>query len=86
MDGEERNESGSRDSRIDRGCGGAGTAEGSWHLVHFIRHLPELTPEELLEMERQNPKSPAEWKEMREDEQFLRGETAAPTRPPPHAH
>lgn len=28
----------------------------SWHLVHFIRHLPRLTPEELAEMGRVNPR------------------------------
>jgi mono/diheme cytochrome c family protein len=31
----------------------------SWHLVHFIRRLPRLTPEEIAEMETLNPKSPA---------------------------
>ena len=33
---------------------GNGTAESgraSWTLVHFIRHLPKITPEELAEME-----------------------------------
>jgi mono/diheme cytochrome c family protein len=40
-----------------------GTKEGetaSWHLVHFIRRLPKLTPEEIKEMEALNPKSPGE--------------------------
>jgi mono/diheme cytochrome c family protein len=32
----------------------------SWHLVHFIRQLPKLTPEEIKEMEALNPKSPGE--------------------------
>src|SRR5437899_4922003 len=45
----------------------------SWHLVTFIRHLPQLTPGEKLEMERLNPKSPEEWREMQEDEEFLKG-------------
>ena len=36
------------------------TAEGSWHLVHFIRHLPDLSEPELAEMEAMNPASPAE--------------------------
>lgn len=59
---------------------GSGTAEsayGSWSLVHFIRHLPKLTAEEITEMERLNPKSPAEWQEMQEEEAFLSG--APPT-------
>ena len=39
-----------------------GTPEGeqdSWKLVRFIRHLPSLTPAELTQMEKLNPKSPA---------------------------
>ena len=32
----------------------------SWKLVHFIRHLPELTEDEIAEMRRLNPKSPHE--------------------------
>lgn len=40
------------------GDGTAQSAYGSWSLVHFIRHLPELTPEENAEMEALNPKSP----------------------------
>lgn len=46
---------------------GSGTAEsayGSWSLVHFIRHLPNITPEELAEMEALNPKSPAQWRQI----------------------
>ena len=56
---------------------GAGTAEsayGSWTLVHFIRHLPKLTPQELAEMEKLNPKSPAEWQQIQEEEAFLSGD------------
>ena len=30
--------------------------KGSWKLVHFIRHLPQLTPEELDQMKALNPK------------------------------
>ena len=32
----------------------------SWGLVHFIRHLPNLSAEELREMEALNPKGPQE--------------------------
>lgn len=38
---------------------GSGTAESaydSWSLVRFIRHLPKLTPQELAEMQKLNPK------------------------------
>jgi mono/diheme cytochrome c family protein len=48
--------------------------EDSWHLVAFIRHLPSLTAEELIEMERFNPKSPAELEEEERDREFLAGE------------
>lgn len=60
---------------------GGGTAEsayGSWSLVHFIRHLPDITPAELEEMERLNPKSPAEWKQIEEEAAFLAGDAPAP--------
>src|SRR5262245_7985240 len=54
----------------------SGTSEGeqdSWKLVRFIRHLPQLTPEELTEMEKLNPRSPADDARDREIEEFLRG-------------
>jgi mono/diheme cytochrome c family protein len=54
--------------------GKRGAERESWELVHFIRHLPRLTPEELVEMERLNPRSASEWRELEEDERFLRGE------------
>ena len=56
---------------------GSGTAEStraSWTLVHFLRHLPKLTPEEIAAMARLNPKSPEEWKEMEEEAAFLAGQ------------
>jgi hypothetical protein len=31
---------------------------GSWKLVHFIRHLPRLTPHELDDMKALNPRAP----------------------------
>jgi len=42
------------------GKSGHENADDSWKLVHFIRHLKDLTPAELGEMERQNPKGPDE--------------------------
>lgn len=54
-----------------------GTEEGktaSWHLVHFIRHLPDITEAELEEMAAQNPRSPAEVRQDIEAERFLRGD------------
>jgi mono/diheme cytochrome c family protein len=43
---------------------GAHTAEMTWRLVLFIRHLPQVTAEELNEMKALNPKrqsNPANW-------------------------
>ena len=54
-----------------------GTKEGetsSWHLVHFIRHLPKLTAGEVEHMEELNPKSPQEVRQQIEEEKFLQGE------------
>lgn len=54
--------------------------ESSWELVHFIRHLPKITPEELKEMESLNPRSPAEIREEEEARRFLEGgEPSAPS-------
>lgn len=58
-----------------------GTNEGeqeSWRLVHFIRHLPEVTKDELAHMETLTPKSPEEIREQLEEEKFLSG-TDEPT-------
>jgi len=63
--------------------GGAGSEHGgtddSWKLVHFIRHLPALTAEERLEMEKYNPKGPDDRKEEQQENDFLNG--AAPKPP-----
>jgi len=59
------------------GEGSEESGRASWHLVAFIRHLPHLTPAEKLEMDRLSPKSPHEWREMQEDEAFLRGSAPA---------
>jgi mono/diheme cytochrome c family protein len=45
----------------------------SWGLVAFIRHLPKLTPEEIKEMEKLNPKPPADAEEERAEAAFLNG-------------
>jgi mono/diheme cytochrome c family protein len=53
-----------------------GTKEGetsSWHLVHFIRHLPALTGDEVARMEQLNPKSPQQVRQEIEEEKFLQG-------------
>jgi mono/diheme cytochrome c family protein len=48
----------------------------SWALVHFIRHLPRVTEEELAEMEGLNPKSRKEIEEEEAVRRFLGGEDA----------
>ena len=48
----------------------------NWKLVHFVRHLPKLTPEEIAEMEKQNPKTPEEWQQMQNEAAFLAGKGA----------
>jgi mono/diheme cytochrome c family protein len=58
------------------GDGSEESRRASWQLVHFVRALPRLTPQEKLEMERLNPKSAEEWRELQEDEEFLEGRSA----------
>lgn len=58
--------------------------QDSWKLVHFIRHLPQISPEELAEMEKLNPKSPQKIKEEEEEERFLQGEDIPSTSSPHH--
>ena len=68
-----------------------GTPEGeksSWQLVHFIRRLPSLTPEDLQEMEKLNPVSGVQLEEERRIQEFLEGGDPAPankTPADPHA-
>jgi mono/diheme cytochrome c family protein len=71
------------------GDGTAESAAGSWALVHFIRHLPKLTPEEVAQMEKLNPKSPEEWQQMQQEAAFLAGSDASSTPVPTsttHSH
>ena len=76
------------------GDGTAESAYASWTLVHFIRHLPKISEEEVSEMEKLNPRTHAEWSQLQEEENFLAGkedEGAGEARPPasaskPHHH
>src|SRR5689334_15388237 len=45
----------------------------TWQLVHFIRHLPQLTKAEEKQMKAANPKTEEERQEAKEDEEFLNG-------------
>jgi hypothetical protein len=55
--------------------------QDSWKLVLFIRHLPKLTADELRDMERFNPKSDADRKEEKEEEDFLKSGPAGDQAP-----
>ena len=52
----------------------------SWKLVHFIRHLPHLTPEELDQMKGLNPKTKKDLEEEAASDLFLQGDDAAGAR------
>ena len=70
---------------------GTGAKEGetaSWHLVHFVRRLPKLSPEEIEEMQALNPRSPAEIRQEIAEEEFLKGGGDEPPAKPtaPHKH
>jgi mono/diheme cytochrome c family protein len=58
--------------------------QDSWKLVRFIRHLPQITAAEELEMQGLNPKSPDELKEEQEEKEFLNG--AEPHEHTEHEH
>jgi len=63
------------------GTGTPAGEEASWQLVHFIRHLPQITPEEVEEMAAMNPRSPADVRQEIEAERFLQGDDPAPAEP-----
>jgi mono/diheme cytochrome c family protein len=52
-----------------------GKDDDSWKLVLFIRHLPQLSEDEIRDMEKYNPKSDAERAEEQEEEDFLTGKS-----------
>lgn len=69
------------------GTGTPESEEASWHLVHFIRHLPDVSETELDAMEELNPKPPQEIRQRLEQEEFLRGGEPVPDAPATaHSH
>jgi hypothetical protein len=50
-----------------------GLDHDTWMLVLFIRHLPQITPDEEHVMEALNPKTAAEREEEQKEEEFLNG-------------
>jgi len=68
---------------------GDGTSDDAdtWKLVHFVRHLNDLTAEHLKEMEALNPRTLSELEEERQDREFLDGkDTDAPPATPSLPH
>jgi mono/diheme cytochrome c family protein len=61
------------------GDGDPAEDKASWKLVHFIRHLPKLTPDELEWMKTLNPKTKHDLEEAAFD-QFLQGDDGAAAR------
>ncbi len=53
----------------------------TWELVHFIRHLPRLTAEELAEMRESNPRGRRDWEAAEAERRFLEGGDVAPAPP-----
>ena len=72
------------------GTGQASGESASWHLVHFIRHLPELSEPELEEMAALNPVSPDEMRQRMDADRFLESDDAPAALPAtpasPHKH
>jgi mono/diheme cytochrome c family protein len=48
-----------------------GMQQDSWKLVQFVRHLPQLTAEERMEMSQNNPKNVKEREEEQKEDEFL---------------
>lgn len=68
---------------------GADTKEDdrvTWELVHFVRHLPRLTPEELAEMRSLNPKSREEYEAEEAERRFLEGDSGSDEKGSTKAH
>lgn len=57
----------------------------TWQLVHFIRHLPRITPEELAEMTEMNPKGRQVREQEEAERRFLEGGEVAPAPPSLHS-
>lgn len=68
-------ENGIRLSGMPAWGGSNASEQSSWKLVHFIRHLPKLSDEEIGRMEKLNPKSPDDLEREKAEEQFLNGQT-----------
>jgi len=54
------------------GAGGTDDHE-TWRLVLFIRHVPHMSRQDLLDMQNYNPRSPMEMQEEQKENEFLNG-------------
>lgn len=68
------------------GTGTPESAEGTWHLVHFIRKLSTLTSEQIDQMQAMNPRSVDELRQEEEMRRFLEGGGQPSPPPPSHKH
>jgi len=64
----------------------AESQRSSWYLVDFIRHLPELTAAETLQMEQLNPRGPDEWREQQDENDFIHGAAGSSATNPSTTH
>jgi mono/diheme cytochrome c family protein len=55
---------------------GPGRDADTWKLVHFLRHLPTMTTQEMQQMTQLNPKTEEERQEEKQEEEFLRGDSS----------
>jgi mono/diheme cytochrome c family protein len=65
------------------GTGGTNDHD-TWRLVLFIRHLPQLTEDDLQDMKEHNPLSPADIKEEERENEFLSEPSDTRGRSNPH--
>ena len=56
----------------------------TWELVHLVRRLPHLTPDEIATMKALNPRTRAEWEQEVDEKKFLEGGGDAPATPSHH--
>ncbi len=68
------------------GNGSKKSVEDSWKLVRFIRHLPKVSEQEEREMQKMNPRTPAELQEELDEEKFLKGDDANVQEQHSHTH
>lgn len=61
-------------------------AASTWQLVHFIRQLPQLTGQDLEQMQTLTPRSPAEIRQEIDEERFLKGGDVTPPATTTHEH